>query len=153
MRKLTFLSLLFIWLAACADDALWRRHGLPHGGSSNPGAGSGSDEDVLDAFAGAWKQGEAAPGYEAYLVIDADGQGYLCNEDGKSQAEFELLVDGDRVFMGEYGYGEGDELVLQGQGEVVRTGVDHGETYTVRYARARQLPGWCRLQIGQMRRD
>ena len=154
MRKVAFISLLLIWLGACGDDTFWRRHGLPHGGSSQPGGGSGGeDQDALEALAGVWKQRDAEPGYQAYLVIEAEGQGYLCNEDGKSQAEFALLVEDGKVFMGEYGYGGGDELALQSGGEIERTGVDHGETYSVRYARATELPGWCRLQIAQMRRD
>lgn len=152
MRTSLLLSVLFLLLGACGDD-WWLRHHLPHG-PSQPGSGSGGgdDDEALADFVGSWRELDSAPGYTAFMLLDADGQGYLCNEDGKSQAEFELLVEAGKVHMGSYEYGAGDELALS-QGEIVRTGVDHGETYTVRYASVASLPDWCRLQIGEMQRN
>jgi hypothetical protein len=152
MRASLLLSVLFLLLCACGDD-WWLRHRPPHG-PSHPGSGpgGGDGEQAIADFVGSWQERDAPPGYAAFMLLEADGQGYLCNEDGKSQAEFELVVDGGRVLMGDYEYGGGDELTLR-QGDIVRTGTDHGETYTVRYAAVNALPAWCRLQIGEMQRD
>jgi hypothetical protein len=150
MRTTLLLSVLFL-LGACGDDWWLHHHRLPQG-PSHPGSGGGGGDDAIADFAGSWQERDAQPGYAAFMVLESDGEGYLCNEDGKSQAEFELVVDGARVLMGAYGYGGGDELTLA-QGEIIRTGQDHGETYTVRYTSVDALPEWCRLQIREMQQD
>lgn len=104
-------------------------------------------------FVGSWRELASAPGYTAFMVLDASGQGYLCNEDGKSQAEFPLTIENGHAVMGDYGYGTGDELSLWGRNNIVRTGIDHGETYTVHYRRVQGVPSWCTAQIEEMKQN
>lgn len=151
MRILTSMCVAALTLAAGAcGDRDWTHH-LGHGQSGGSGPGVGNDE--LADFVGSWREVSAAPGYDSYLLVEASGQGYLCNEDGKSQAKFLVLIEAGEAFMGDYEYGTGDALSVNGQGTLVRDGEDHGESYTVRYAHTNALPAWCQQQIDEMKAE
>jgi hypothetical protein len=145
--KLACSLLVLASLAACGDHRLWDPGRFNHGHHGSDGEGS-TPTDIT--FVGSWHALDSTPGYDAFMVIEASGQGYLCNEDGKSQAEFALVSQEGHTFMGDYEYGTGDELSVSGN-TLTRVGTDHGETYTVSHTRVNSLPAWCTAQIEEMK--
>jgi hypothetical protein len=135
------------FLGACEDHRLWDPGKVGHGQHSSSGDGSAASDG---SFVGSWHALDSEPGYDAYMLIEAGGQGYLCNEDGKSQALFMLVSKNGHTVMSDYEYGGGDELSLSNS-QLQRVGSDHGETYTVRYARVSTVPAWCTAQIEEMK--
>ena len=68
--------------------------------------------------------------------------------DHKSEACFAVQENEGSFTMGAYGYGGGDTLEPSPDGNTLtRTGTDHGQTYTVRYARVAGVPDWCQQQF------
>jgi hypothetical protein len=103
-------------------------------------------------FVGLWEEQHPAVGYESFMVIEADGQGFWCNADGKSQAMFDVTFDGEQAVLGDYEFGGGDVLTLNDDAsQLTLQGEDHDEEYTVEYASAKSLPDWCQKQIDEMR--
>jgi hypothetical protein len=137
-RSLAFLAgsaLLVLAASACGDD--------PHDGNA------GAHES---AVVGIWEEQDPDPGYESFMLIEADGNGFWCKADGKSEAAFDVMFDEKGAVLGDYDFGGGDELTVSADGSVLTlVGEDHGATYEVKYKTVASMPDWCKQQIDGLR--
>jgi hypothetical protein len=145
-RSVGYLFVVFATLTACSNTDFYEAIQAAHSWNESPSEGEGN------SVSGYWHQENSAEGYDSYLIVETSGDGYLCNEDGKSQAIFSVTLDSpNEATMGQYGYGGGDVLSVDSTGNILtRTGKDHNETYVVAYSRVNALPDWCQAQIDEM---